>query len=438
VLIAALGDSVKHSILIVDRDRAFATILKEGLEATDEYEVTPVYAGRTALEAVASRIFDMVIVDLALEDVPASQLIESIRTARPSIRMMLIPLSDNRIPANLKDVEVQGLLPKPFFIGDLPAMVRHAMELDDAIPLTQLEVLSAEQLLAATEEAEALIPSEVVTSAGVTLPDLVPLGETLEITPSPRKPAPADGTPKVAPPRLEPAPATGAPKASPRRSEPDPLAEAPEATRTHPETIATIAPSAPAPRPEVPPVVESPKASPPSAEPRPAAASAKPTRPLADVAPRDEPPAARTVEPAPARELTRGEGAAGDYVQPGREADVVRVIRDLDRELHARAIVVTSGERLVASAGSIRLEQMAELARLVAIRVDSSSGMMRMVGEVDGFVEQGLEEGRQYRVYTLRLAEDLMLTVAASATIPLGTLRYRARKAAEEILALLH
>jgi len=428
---------VKHSILIVDRDRAFATILKEGLEATDEYEVTPVYAGRTALEAVASRIFDMAIVDLGLEDVPASQLIEAIRTARPSIRMMLIPLSENKIPAHLKDVEVQGLLPKPFFIGDLPAMVRHAMELDDAIPLTQLAVLSTELSLAAMEEAEALIPSEVVSSAGVTLPDLVPLGETLETTPSPRKLAAAAGTPKVARPRAEPPLATAAPKAPPH-PEMEPPAKTPTVTRTHAEPTSAIAPSAAAPRREAAPVVETPKASPPRAEPSPAAAPAKPTRPQADLTPRDEPPAAHSVEPAPARAQTRSEGAAGDYVRPGRQEDVARVIRDLDRELHARAIVVTSGERLVASTGSIRPEQMAELARLVAVRVDSSSGMMRLVGEVDGFVEQGLEEGRRYRVYTLRLAEDLMLTVAASATIPLGTLRYRARKAAEEILALLH
>ena len=39
-----------HSILVVDSDDAFSTILKEGLESTGEYQVSMVHAGGDALE----------------------------------------------------------------------------------------------------------------------------------------------------------------------------------------------------------------------------------------------------------------------------------------------------------------------------------------------------------------------------------------------------
>ena len=53
-----------HSILVVDSDNAFATIIKEGLETSGEFQVTLTHAGGDALESVVERHFDLVIVDM--------------------------------------------------------------------------------------------------------------------------------------------------------------------------------------------------------------------------------------------------------------------------------------------------------------------------------------------------------------------------------------
>jgi DNA-binding NarL/FixJ family response regulator/predicted regulator of Ras-like GTPase activity (Roadblock/LC7/MglB family) len=378
---------VKHTVLVADSDRAFTTILREALEATRDYAVTVVHTGSAALETIALRPFDMVIVDTTLTDVPLPALIESARDARPAIRVMLIPCADNRIPAELQAVEAQGLLPKPFFIGDLPAIVRHAMELDDAIPLARLAELSEATPGTAAETEVDLLFQEQTAASAVALPDLAPLEALPESTAEAASPEPVPD-------------AAGADVVSPR----------PE--QSHDPTAGIVA-------------IE-------GAQPEPFTQSAdlspQPPEPVIVTAPVEPMPPARPDQPA---------GPADDHPSITLDADAVRVIRVLQRELQARAILVTCRDQVLASWGSIGADQLADLARLIAARVDASSQMMRFLGDDDGFVELVLEEGRDVRVYTLRVTADVLLTVAASPAIALGTLRYRARQAAADIVTAL-
>lgn len=391
---------MKHTVLVADSDPAFATILREALEATGDYVVTPVRTASAALEAVLERPFDMVIVDSALEDVQLTTTIESMRATWPAIRVMLIPRANNRIPAELQDVEVQGLLPKPFFVGDLPAIVRHAMELDDAIPLARLAELTEAAPVALHDSEAQVFLSMVGPAAAVALPELAPLDELPEIAVEdlPAQPMPA-GEPKAV--AAEPAPDTPVGGTAGAPLEPD--------RRVDPAESLPLPPSLP---------------SPPS--------SATPSSPRPE-----RRPGVRA--PAPASRAPAGEATDGAGLPPPDHsaADLTRIIRALQRELPTRAVVVTSGDRVVASAGTIKAAQQAELAQLIASRMAASARLMRFLGEPDGLVELVLEEGREIRVYTVRVTTDVLLTVATSPSLPLGTLRYRARQVAEEIVAAL-
>ena len=84
-------------------------------------------AGNEALELIASERFDMAIVDLGLEDINPQASVRDIGGANPSIRIMLIPLAGEEVRDERKGVEVQGLLPKAFFVDDLSAIVDQAM-----------------------------------------------------------------------------------------------------------------------------------------------------------------------------------------------------------------------------------------------------------------------------------------------------------------------
>lgn len=308
-----------HSILVVDSDNAFATIIKEGLETSGEFQVTLTDAGGDALESVVERHFDLVIVDMGLSDVKPMTLVKAIREAKPSMRLMLIPLFGQQVE-ELQDLKIQGILPKPFFVGDLPNIVSKAMGIE-----------------APASPTPAVPELKVAASAR---PGSAPVKEAPPAPPAVREPPPAEETP-VSP----------APEAPP--------AEAPVYS---PETMARL---------------------------------------------------------------------------QAKEREIVQLLKSLNREVRAESIMVTLGAELIACSGLLGREQAANLAALVATSTEAAARSAAFLGEPDGRFEQSLHEGTEYRLYSLTLAEGLVLSMSLSSGVPLGTLRYRSRQTAEELLELL-
>jgi len=108
-----------HQILIVDSNTAFATMLQESLEQGGEYRATMATSGDEALQALTAADFDLAIVDLGLSDPDGATLARALRQQRPDLRLMLIPLVGEEPPPELADLDVQGTLPKPFFLPEL-------------------------------------------------------------------------------------------------------------------------------------------------------------------------------------------------------------------------------------------------------------------------------------------------------------------------------
>jgi len=120
-----------------------------------------------------------------------------------------------------------------------------------------------------------------------------------------------------------------------------------------------------------------------------------------------------------------------------KEPQIVRLLKSLNSEVRAESILVTLGAELVAFSGLLSREQTAELAALVATSTEAAARSAAFLGEPDGRFEQSLHEGNEYRLYSLSLSEGLVLSLALSSAVPLGTLRYRTRQTAEELLDLL-
>lgn len=117
----------ERRILIVDSSESFATMLRQELESCGPYQTVIVGSGTEALDAVAQNQIDLAIIDMGLEDMDGPTLVQSLRQARPELSIMLIPLFGQQIEDETLAAEVQGILPKPFFIGDLPALVGRAL-----------------------------------------------------------------------------------------------------------------------------------------------------------------------------------------------------------------------------------------------------------------------------------------------------------------------
>lgn len=116
-------------ILVVDRNEAFATMLKEMLESEGHYTAEVAHRGSEALALLGRYPFDLTIVDMDLEpaDMGYGELILSIRQAQPTMRLVIIPLSGDDLPPQARRLGIQGVLSKPFFADDLLPRIQEAL-----------------------------------------------------------------------------------------------------------------------------------------------------------------------------------------------------------------------------------------------------------------------------------------------------------------------
>lgn len=124
------------NILIVDNDKSFSTILCEGLNNHAAFNAVLVHTSMRALEYVVEQPVDLVIVDVGLNDMAASKLVGAIREVKNGLPVMVTPVIGQDIPESVKGLGIQGVVPKPFFVGDLPKIVGAVLglNLDSQIP----------------------------------------------------------------------------------------------------------------------------------------------------------------------------------------------------------------------------------------------------------------------------------------------------------------
>ena len=114
------------SILIVDSNPGFADMLKQSLEENGDYGATVALAGAEALALMSGQSFDLAIVDLGINPgagLDGETVARKLRKRAPGLRLVLIPLEGKVLPDSLVDLVVQGILPKPFFLPDLPDLI---------------------------------------------------------------------------------------------------------------------------------------------------------------------------------------------------------------------------------------------------------------------------------------------------------------------------
>jgi len=116
-------------ILVVDRNEAFATMLKEMLEVDGGHEVRVVSRGREGLGLAQRERFDLTIVDMDQDrhDVSYAALIKGMRRLNPRMRIVLIPLMGENVPVEAHALDIQGALSKPFFVDDLLPSIKDAL-----------------------------------------------------------------------------------------------------------------------------------------------------------------------------------------------------------------------------------------------------------------------------------------------------------------------
>jgi DNA-binding response OmpR family regulator len=296
----------KPNILVVDSDEGFGLMLKEGLENSGHYTSKCIHTGSDALEAVVEENFDLVIIDMALTDMSPATLIQAVRDAKNGMKIMVIPFIGQAVPESINALEIDGVLTKPFFVGDLPDLI------DEAI------------------------------------------GRRRDSRP-----------------------------VAPIHPKDDPVIEDDDTSDV--ETVAREAAEA-----------ES----------------------VAEMLP---PPTITSVSSDTLRFLR------------ANEAEILRLLNDLNREVRAEAILLIAGVELIAHAGMLVREQCQELTMLVAQSSQAAAQAASFLGEPAGHFAQSLHEGDAYRLYSLSLGEGISLSLALSSNVPLGMIRHQCRQIADRL-----
>lgn len=117
------------SILVVDPNEAFATLLKDLLETEGRHSVRIVERGTEAMSLLSRETVDLTIVDVDLdpEDMTYRELIRSVRRLHPAMRIVVIPLMGEDLPPEARELNIQGSLSKPFFADDLLPRIEEAL-----------------------------------------------------------------------------------------------------------------------------------------------------------------------------------------------------------------------------------------------------------------------------------------------------------------------
>jgi CheY-like chemotaxis protein/predicted regulator of Ras-like GTPase activity (Roadblock/LC7/MglB family) len=120
---------MSRKILLVDRNKAFATMLEQMLEMDGGYEVQVAHRGSDALSLLDQTAFDLTIIDMDLDarDMDYHELVLGVRQVKPAMRLMLIPLMGSDLPPEALQLDIQGTLSKPFFADNLLPNIRTAL-----------------------------------------------------------------------------------------------------------------------------------------------------------------------------------------------------------------------------------------------------------------------------------------------------------------------
>jgi CheY-like chemotaxis protein len=123
-------------VLVVDAAEQFGTLIHQTLEETGYYQVTLAKSGTEAVEIVQSSEIRLAIVDFDLPDIKGPDAIRQLREASADLAVIAIPLSSDPDDPDLKELGVDGLLTKPFYLPDLPKIVAAALDLPPDAPVT--------------------------------------------------------------------------------------------------------------------------------------------------------------------------------------------------------------------------------------------------------------------------------------------------------------
>lgn len=113
-------------ILVIDANREFGILIRQSLEESGQYSVTLASDAEDAIERAYAEDFELAIIDFGLPDMPGAELVQRLRSIRPELSIVALPGGAETTP-DLAGVSVEGVISRPFYLPELPAILQKAM-----------------------------------------------------------------------------------------------------------------------------------------------------------------------------------------------------------------------------------------------------------------------------------------------------------------------
>jgi predicted regulator of Ras-like GTPase activity (Roadblock/LC7/MglB family) len=113
---------------------------------------------------------------------------------------------------------------------------------------------------------------------------------------------------------------------------------------------------------------------------------------------------------------------------------LVDQLEEMNRDFRAEVILLTAGSELIAKAGTMQEARAQKLTILAAKAAAVAAQAASFLGERSKQFEQSMHEGDQYRLYSYSLGEGVVLSIALSASVPLGIVRHQTRRTCQELI----
>jgi predicted regulator of Ras-like GTPase activity (Roadblock/LC7/MglB family) len=108
----------------------------------------------------------------------------------------------------------------------------------------------------------------------------------------------------------------------------------------------------------------------------------------------------------------------------------------LSQAINAEAVILSCRGSLIAHTGRLSAEDAEGLAQVVGESWRTSARVAQILGREQVRFEQSVEGG-EHMFYSLAVAEDIILSAALRASVPLGMIRHRAKATAESLRELI-
>ena len=129
-----------RSVLVATPHPTFGELMRLSLEESGDYVVSQVETGQQAIAKTNDQGLALAILDSDLADLPFVDLVRTLHTQHPGMRVIVIPPENDHAHPSLAEIKPDACLSRPFYLPDMLQIVKTVLSTDG--PMSEKKPLS--------------------------------------------------------------------------------------------------------------------------------------------------------------------------------------------------------------------------------------------------------------------------------------------------------